>query len=327
MIDRRAMIVGTGASAMAGLGMQSAAGRTLQSEKTASAHRNASIYQFQIGGDIKATVISDGQIAFPAYPAYAPGQTEGEVHASMRANGLEPPNYLLDANSLLLDTGTRKILIDTGWGPFAPEVGHLANNLRLAGIRPNDIDTIVLSHIHPDHVGGLRDANGQIQFPNAEVIVSEQELPQWENGAGFGEMMVDEAFKPVFRSAAQSVASLGDRLLVAQDSYEIASGITFLLAPGHTRGHSLVRVSSGSDTFLYAADAFHDQAFDVSNPSWRTAYDYNASLAEQSRRSILEEAASESETIMAYHLPFPGLGTVLRDRQGYRFLPSRWALN
>lgn len=291
--------------------------------ETAPSVANAAYYHFGIG-DIEATIVSDGQIAFPAHPTYAPDTSEDDVHASMRAYGLIPPEYVLDANGLVLRRGDRTILIDTGWGAFAPGVGRMAETLRAAGIEPSDIDTVVLSHIHPDHVGGLRDAAGELAYPNAQVVLPEADLEQWQEDPDFGAMAVDEGFQAVFIGAAQSVLGLGERLEPVRDGHEVASGIALVAAAGHTKGHSVVRISSGDETFLYAADTFHDPAFDMANPAWRTAFDYDPAAAEVVRRRILDEAASESTTIMGYHMPFPGFGQVNRVGDGYVWRPSRW---
>ena len=328
-IDRRELITATGAAialswipSTHGLA-QIAAEPSTRMDPTPMT--NAATYHFAIG-DIDATVVSDGQIAFPAYPTYAPDQTESEIHHAMRSHGLTPPDYVLDANALVLRTAERTVLIDTGWGPFAPGVGRTADNLRRIGVDPSAIDIIVLSHIHPDHVGGLRTAEGELVYPHAQVFVPEADLSQWRDVPDFGAMTVDENFRPVFVSAARSVLTLGDRLEPARDGMEVAPGVALVEAPGHTRGHSVVRVTSGDASFLYAADAFHDPAFDLAHPGWRTAFDYDPSEAATSRRRLLDEAAAESSVMMAYHMPFPSIGQVERSDSGYRWHGARWDL-
>ena len=286
---------------------------------------NAATYEFAVG-DVRAVVISDGQIAFPAWPTYAPDVPEAAVSAAMRRRFLSPPGYRLDANALLLDFGRRRVLIDTGWGAFAPQVGHLAATLPRAGVTPADIDLIVLSHIHPDHVGGLVGEDGAPAYPNAEVVVAGAEIDQWRDGPQFGAMTVDDGFRPVFAAAADTVLGLGDRLRPIAGAHEIAAGLSLVPLPGHTRGHSGVRVTSGGETLIYAADTFHDQAFDLDHPSWRTAFDHDPPRAAASRRGLLDAAAADRALLMAYHMPFPGLGHVTRTATGYAWTPERWQL-
>ena len=319
-ITRRGL-VGAAVSAAATGGLP---GATAQADE-APARTNAPIYEFAIG-DIRAVAISDGQIAVPAWPTYAPDAPEEAVFSAMRRRFLSPPDYLLDANALLLDFGQRRILIDTGWGEFAPQVGHLAARLPLAGVAQADIDLVVLSHIHPDHVGGLAGEDGTPVYPNAEVAVAAAELDQWRDGPDFGAMTVDDGFRPVFGAAARTVLELGDRLRPVTGAQEIAPGLSLIPLPGHTRGHSGVRVASGGETVIYAADAFHDQAFDLDHPSWRTVFDHDPAQAAASRRALLDAAVADHAQLMAYHMPFPALGRVTRTATGYAWTPERWRI-
>lgn len=277
---------------------------------------NAGTYRFAIG-EIAATVVSDGQIAFPAWPTYAPDVDDGEAYAAMRRRSLAPPDYLLDANVLVLQTPSRTILVDTGWGAFAPPVGGLAARLKGLGIGSEDIDLIVLTHLHPDHIGGLTTADGDAAFPNAEVVVSDDELRQWRGAPDFGAMVLDDAFREVFVAATERVFALGSRLQGVAAEEEIAPGVAFIALPGHTVGHCGVRVASGSDVLVHAGDAFHDQAFDLDHPAWRTAFDHDPARAERTRRTLLDSAAADESLLLAYHMPFPGIGRVSRQDNAY----------
>ena len=184
----------------------------------------------------------------------------------MRQHFLEPPGYRLDANALLIETAGRTVLVDAGWGAFAPEVGRLPANLRAAGIDLASVDMVVLMHIHPNHVGGLRDAEGAPIYPNAEVVVAEAELAQWRRGPDFGAMAVDEGFWPVFAAAAEGVLALGDRLRPVGPARGVRPRPG--AGPG-PRSHARALgapLTSGGASLLCAADAFHDPAFDVAHP-------------------------------------------------------------
>ncbi|XWN33636.1 MAG: MBL fold metallo-hydrolase [Devosia sp.] len=288
--------------------------------------RNFATYHFAVG-DIGATVVSDGQIAFPAWPTYAPDVDEGEVFAAMQRRAITPPDYLLDTNVLVLDTGSHRILVDTGWGAFAPQVGGLASRLRTHNIEPEDIDLILLTHLHPDHVGGLTIADGDPAFPRADIVVPHAELGQWRDTPDFGAMTVGDAFKEVFVAATKRVFALGSRVRTVAPGEEIVEGVSFSALPGHTVGHAGVRVESGSDALIHAGDTFHDQAFDLDHPSWRTAFDHDPVEAERTRRALLDGAAADGSLLMAYHMPFPGIGRISRTASAYIWQPARWRLN
>lgn len=288
--------------------------------------RNAAAYHFTIG-DIAATVVSDGQIAFPAWPTYAPDVDEDEVFAAMRRRAITPPDYLLDTNVLVLETGTHRILVDSGWGAFAPQVGELASRLRTHSIKPEDIDLILLTHLHPDHVGGLTIADGAPAFPRADIVVPHAELEQWRGTPDFGAMTVGDAFKEVFVAATKRFFALGSRFRTVAPGEEIVEGVSFIPLPGHTVGHAGVRVESGSNALIHAGDTFHDQAFDLDHPSWRTAFDYDPLQAARTRRALLDSAAADETFLMAYHMPFPGLGRVLSNDDSYVWHAARWRLN
>lgn len=321
-LSRRAALAGGGTLAAAATGP-----RLLAQEgvRTAAQESNSGVYRFAIGA-LRLTALSDGQAAFPAWPAYAPDAEEAAVHAAMRRHGLQPPDYLLDANALLIEAGDLRILVDVGWGPFASTVGGLSRRLRRIGQAPEAIDLVVLSHLHPDHVGGLADAAGAPAFPNAQILVSSEELAQWRGAPDFGAMRVAEDFRPVFLAAAELVFAQGARLTAISGQEEIAPGVRLTPLPGHTRGHVGLRLASEDDALIYAADAFHDPAFDLDHPDWATIFDHDPARAAATRRALLDQAAADQTLLMAYHTPFPGLGRVVKSGERYRWTPMRWRL-
>ncbi len=288
------------------------------------ARGNDGVYVHEQGA-MRLTVLSDGQMGFPAWPAYAPDASEAAVHAAMRREGLAPPTYRLDANAVLIETGGRRLLVDTGWGGFDPAVGRLPARLAAAGIAPATIDTVVLTHIHPDHVGGLLDAEGRPAFPAAEIVVAEEELAQWR-ARDFGAMRIGEGFRPVFETAAARVLGLADRLRPVAGGATLAAGVRALALPGHTAGHMGLRLGpeAGEGAIVLAGDAVHDPAFDLAEPGWATVFDHDPARAEATRRGLLAEAASSGARLLGYHMPFPGIGRVAPAGRGWRWIPERW---
>lgn len=321
-LDRRGLLAGAAALALAvPIGSATA--------QTAPAAGNANAYRFRIGA-FNALVVSDGQIGFPAYPAYAPNATEAEVRAALTRNFMDPVTYTLDSNVLFVDTGRHRVLIDAGWAQaFNPAVGHAASRLAAAGVDPGSITTVVLSHGHPDHIGGLTTGEAaRATYPNAEIVISEADWAQWTAATiDFGQMLIGDDFKPVFAGVAQrNLVGLRDRVRRVPFGREVVPGVTLEAAPGHTPGHAVVRIASGSDTLLYTADCFHDQAFDLDQPGWRTAFDLDPAQAEATRRRILDQAAADRLLLLGYHLPFPALAHVVRQGAAYRWMPARWSV-
>jgi glyoxylase-like metal-dependent hydrolase (beta-lactamase superfamily II) len=326
MPERRAVFAGAAAMLMSpGLAAPSLA-QTSPSAAVAAA-LNTGVYRFRIGA-FHALVVSDGQIGLPAYPAYAPNAAEADVRAALSRNFMDPVTYTLDSNVLFVDTGRHRVLVDAGWAQgFNPAVGHAAARLAASGIDPASITTVVLSHGHPDHIGGLTTGEtAQATYPNAEIVISEPDWMQWTaESIAFGEMLIGDAFKPVFASAARrNLVGLRDRVRRVPFGREVVPGITLEAAPGHSPGHGVIRIASGMDTLLYTADCFHDQAFDLDQPNWRTAFDLDPALAEATRQRILDQAASDRLLLLGYHMPFPALGQAVKVSPSYRWVPKRW---
>ena len=318
-MNRRAFGRAASAALATGLSATGAAGAA------APAAANSAVYHFAVG-EIRATVLSDGQMTFPAWPAYAPDVERAVVEAAMRRRHLAPPDYRLDANVLLLEIDGRRVLVDTGWGAFAPPVGRLSSALAAIGVAPEEIDLVLLSHIHPDHVGGLRDEAGEQRFARADIVVGAREAAQWRDGPDFGAMTIDESFRPVFAEAARLVLERGSRLRLAGEGEEVLPGLSLIALPGHTRGHCGVRIRSGADELIYAADCFHEQAFDLDHPHWRTAFDHDPGRAAETRIGLLERAAADGTALMAFHMPFPGLGRIERAAERFLWQPAPWIL-
>jgi len=290
---------------------------------------NAAIYSFKIG-EFNAVSISDGQVAFPPYPTYAPNATKEAVEQSLRENFMPVDLYTLNLNALFVDTGRDKVLIDTGAGKeLGTQLGHLVNNLKAAGIQPEQIDTVVISHGHPDHIGGLVSEDRLLRFPNAQHFIAEAEWNFWtDEQINFGGMRIDDNFKKVFINAARThLLPLTKQVTLFTPGCEIVPGIHTVTAPGHTPGHCAILVSSGNAQLLHAADTFHSQAFDLDNPDWATAFDLEPDRAYKTRLRILDQAVVDRTLLMAYHMPFPGIGHVRMKNGRYGWVPTPWLLN
>jgi glyoxylase-like metal-dependent hydrolase (beta-lactamase superfamily II) len=288
--------------------------------------KNASYYHFNIG-EFSATIIGDGQAQFPAHPLYAVNARPGEVKKALRRRFLDTEKYTLQCNILLVNNGRDKVLIDTGAGPtLGNDLGHLPTHLRAAGVQPDQITAVLVSHGHLDHIGGLVGPSGLPNFPNAQLYLSEPEWRFWHsNTIDLSSMPIADGFRQNFINAARTnLEPLKERITTFKFGQEVLPGITAIPAQGHSPGHTAFLVASGPDSLLHAGDVFHHPAFDLAHPQWATAFDQDAALAHQTRRALLGQASSDRSLLMAYHLPFPALGHVRKVGRRYEWVAANW---
>ncbi|MDA3922159.1 MAG: MBL fold metallo-hydrolase [Salinisphaera sp.] len=230
-----------------------------------------------------------------------------------------PPRITL--NVYLLDTGNQKILIDTGFGPVGGGTGgRLLDGLKIAGYTPDDIDTVLITHVHPDHVGGLIDDDDRSVFSNATILVPAGELDYWG-----GDMPEDvsDAQKRQFEAAHRVIKAVGSQMQHLEGT-EVLPGITRVPLPGHTPDHSGYRITSGNDQVLIWTDIVHLPQIQFPYPDATVAFDTDPAQAAATRKQIMAEVAQSREMIAGHHLDFPGVGYVIEDGDGYRFLPHVW---
>jgi glyoxylase-like metal-dependent hydrolase (beta-lactamase superfamily II) len=269
------------------------------------------VYRMKIGA-IEVTVLNDGSAALPT--KYFSGDAEGAaklLDAAFVANKEMAPTTF---NEWLINTGDKLILVDTGYSNGAgPMAGKLPKALVAAGVNPADIDAVVITHIHPDHCNGLLSTDKQIAFPNATVHVNGDELAWWLEG----DIKVPEGkqfFKDLFEGGRAAFKPYvdGKRVQTFKDGAELAPGVTAVTAPGHTVGHTMVRIANGDGQLLIWTDVVHSTALQFPDPERGIAFDLDPPKAIATRKKVMDMAATDRLLIAGTHIGFPGVGHVAK---------------
>src|ERR1700676_4185161 len=316
MLDRRTLLRAGSAAVGAAALAPTAPAHAPQAGKQAQ----PSFYRFKLG-TIEITVVSDGTLAFPAETLWG---DRAEDARGLLTSTFQPSSPVgLQINTILVNTGDKLVLIDAGCGvdKFQKTAGGLLGNLAAAGYAPGDIDMILFTHAHFDHLWGISDhENSSLLFPSAEFVASETEVKFWSDPELVGKLSPVQ--KPLVTQANLKLASPRMRLIKA--GAEVAPGVTTFDTAGHTPGHISVHISSGSEEMLLSGDVVVNSAVSFLHPEWPFGFDMDVPLATKARMAFLDRAAADKSLVGSYHLPFPGFGHVVREGSGYRWLPADW---
>jgi glyoxylase-like metal-dependent hydrolase (beta-lactamase superfamily II) len=274
----------------------------------------AGSYRFRIG-EIDCAVLSDGYSSYPARWLF-PNVAEDEVARSLEARRLPRDRILAPFTCLLIQTGRSVILVDAGGGETSSTTGAIRARLEVEGVRPGDVDTVVLTHAHPDHIGGTVDPRGKPVFPNARHVLSELEWEFWNGRADLSRLRVPEEMKSkIRRTAAGCLAALRFQVETIPSEMELAPGVSVLPAPGHTPGHLALLLASQGRQLLHIGDAAVTPLH-LENPGWHNGFDQSPVVAAETRSGLLERATAENMHVMAFHFPFPSVGRVSANSSG-----------
>ena len=227
-------------------------------------------------------------------------------------------------NAFLVYSAGRLALIDTGCGSYlAPTTNKLLTNLKVAGVNTADIDTVLLTHVHPDHSGALFDmTTGRRNFPNAELVMNENEIAHWFDDAKMAAGSEREK-RLFFQAGRDQLAPYRDRWRLFK-SGEVFPGVTAMPRPGHTPGHTIYMISSGKEQLLIWGDTIHVQELQTAHPEVGLDFDIDKELAIDSRRKVFDMVATDKLLFTGMHMHFPGLAHLVRDGSGYRVIPMAW---
>lgn len=283
-------------------------------------------FHFQLGA-FRCMAVNDGDGAYPdpaqIFFANAPKERLEKVLRDHNLDITTWKEYISPFPSLLVNTGQHMVLIDTGEGNLEPTAGKLIPNLRAEGLAPEDIDTVILTHAHPDHIGGNIDREGKPAFPNARYIIWKGEWDFWISKPNLEALNISESDKElIIKCARDQLLPIRNQLDLVNQETEIVPGIWAVAAPGHTPGHMAISIISNNKQLLCVGDAMIHQIH-LEQPDWYTRYDLAPKQVIATRRQLLNRATTEKAMIHAFHFPFPGLGYITQKGDGWQWQPER----
>lgn len=290
----------------------------------------AGFYRFSLGTKT-ITVLADGNSTFPGQGLFAVNADQARF-AEVQDQLLQPAESVdFHMNTLLVEEGDRKILIDAGFGHFlGPKFGRQTVALQNAGIDPADIDTVIISHGHADHFAGLVSADLNLRFPNAQIVWNEAEWGYWTSDQAVSDVRnspLPDAFKDLFIATTQTVLPIAAQnleLVTVRQDVEIAPGIVLMPAPGHSPHSMVILIASGDEQLLYASDTTLLVKQNAIAPDWVSAFEYDAKGLVETRVKLLDRAASDGISWFGYHASFPAVGRIRKTSAAYEFVETPW---
>ena len=321
-LTRRTVVAGTAAVA------DSVGSTSTQAAAPPAGKQAPGVYRYKVGSH-EVTVLTDGVRMFPLTESYITNAPIADVRKALAEVYLPPDKMIHHYAPIVVNTGAKLVLIDTGSGPGAlkqtnGELGQLLQNLVAAGIKPGDIDAVVISHFHGDHVNGLLDENNKLAFPNAEVLVPATEWKFWMDD---GEMSRASKgrMEDLFKNNRRIFDALGRKVTQYEWNKELAPGLTPIPTVGHSIGHTSYVLASGSAKLYIQSDVTNHPDLFARHPDWGGFFDQDPTQAVATRRKVYDMLVADRMLVQGFHYPFPGLARVEKAEAGYRVVPAAWS--
>ncbi|MEN6368660.1 MAG: MBL fold metallo-hydrolase [Thermotogota bacterium] len=275
-----------------------------------------SAYRFRVG-DLDCVAIRDASERFHVRELL-PDVDDPQVREALALRGWSTEEMSYDFLGLFVRAGDDAIVIDPGWGPCTDQLeSRFLLTLRQAGVEPDRVAYVILTHLDLDHAGGVIAPDGGLAFPNARHVMAEE---AW---AGYRSERILAMCSPTDAEAYRTLARLLEgRVLFTRDETEVVTGVRTLPAPGHRLGHTAVEFVSRGETLLHLADTVLHPIV-VEHPTWRTGYDSSQERIRDTRRRLFDRAARSGALVFLSHAPFPGLGHIASEGSGWRWFPAR----
>ncbi len=281
-------------------------------------------YRYSVG-DIEVTALLDGTMALPDSFVLGYDEAAARVSTAQAYRKFTPGAITIPVNGYVINSGGKLTLIDAGAPTLLGEtVGGLTGNLEAAGFKPEEIDTVLFTHFHPDHIGALLNAQGGKTFANAGLVCAEAEW-NFAHDDAVRNAAPDE-FKGMIDMVRGFVAPYADGRNMFNGEKEVVSGVTSMPLPGHTPGHTGYSIHAGDESLLIWGDIIHFSTLQFAHPNWGVVFDTDPAMASETRRKMLDRASADRMAVAGMHIDFPGIGYVERAGDTYRHIVSPWQL-
>jgi glyoxylase-like metal-dependent hydrolase (beta-lactamase superfamily II) len=314
-LTRRAALLGAG-GALAGASLAGTTVVQAAAEKQGAVPTPVARYSV---GDFEITTLHDGAVSLQEpQKTFAMNVGADEFSAVNAENFLPDDGFQISFTPTLVNTGNELVLFDTGNGEGArPARGNLRSALENAGYSADQVDVVVLTHMHPDHIGGLMEG-GAPAFPNARYVTGQKEYDFWSG--------MDPEANGVTKLLATNVKPLADKTTFLDDGGSVVSGITAMAANGHTPGHMIYMIENGGKQLALTADTANHYVWSLAHPEWEVRFDMDKEAAAATRKSVFGMLAADKVPFVGYHMPFPAVGYVEARDNGFRYVPASYQL-
>ena len=314
-ITRRSLMAGTAAAT-------ALAARPAFAATPPAGVQSPGVYRQKIGS-YEVTALYDGTWFRKIDDKFVKNASGDEVSKALADSFLQPGIVPTSFTATLVNTGSKLVLIDAGTGgQLGPTTGHMPGALTAAGVKPEAIDLIVISHFHPDHINGIKDKDGKKVFANAEIQVPAPEWAIWMDDAKMN--AAPEGMRPLFLNVRRIFQDIAGEVKRYEPGAELAPGVTSIAAYGHTPGHTAFSVNSGNQSLLVLSDTTNHPWLFARNPEWQGIFDMDGTQAVENRKRMLDRAAADRMQVTGYHFPFPATGHIVRQGSGYEVVPVMW---